>query len=222
MPYFNTIDADSIRRYADLGVDRVITVLPGFDREGFLRAAETRLRSWTPPRDTDRSRHTIEAPMPGTVVSIAVAEGDAVRAGCAGSLEALKMEHVVIAGVAGVVRSVAAVVGATVFPGDPLAVVEEGADDGAHAVDHAHEDVESIRADLAEVLRRQSLTRDESRPAAVERRRKTGQRTARENIWELVIRIGRGVARGTRAASPPSVHELLEQTPPTLVGGSVA
>jgi probable F420-dependent oxidoreductase len=39
-PYFNPIDADTIKRYADLGVDRVITVLLGFDRDGFLRAAD--------------------------------------------------------------------------------------------------------------------------------------------------------------------------------------
>jgi len=39
-PYFNPVDADAMRRYADLGVDRVIVVLFGFDRDGLLRAAD--------------------------------------------------------------------------------------------------------------------------------------------------------------------------------------
>jgi hypothetical protein len=39
-PYFNPVDADAIKRYADLGVDRVILVVFGFDREGLLRAAD--------------------------------------------------------------------------------------------------------------------------------------------------------------------------------------
>jgi probable F420-dependent oxidoreductase len=39
-PYFNPVDADAIKRYADLGVDRVILVVFGFDRDGFSRAAD--------------------------------------------------------------------------------------------------------------------------------------------------------------------------------------
>ena len=39
-PYFNPVDAESLKRYADLGVDRVIVVVFAFDREGLLRAAD--------------------------------------------------------------------------------------------------------------------------------------------------------------------------------------
>jgi probable F420-dependent oxidoreductase len=39
-PYFNPVDADAIKRYADLGVDRVIVVVFAFDRDGLLRAAD--------------------------------------------------------------------------------------------------------------------------------------------------------------------------------------
>ena len=46
-------------------------------------------------------------------------------------------------------------------------------------------DIESVRADLAEVLERHEVGLDAARPDAVARRRKTGQRTARENIDEL-------------------------------------
>jgi probable F420-dependent oxidoreductase len=39
-PYFNPVDVDAIKRYADLGVDRVILVVFGFDRDGLLQAAD--------------------------------------------------------------------------------------------------------------------------------------------------------------------------------------
>jgi propionyl-CoA carboxylase alpha chain len=65
------------------------------------------------------------APMPGTVVRVAVAEGDAVQRGqlvCV--LEAMKMEHPVTAPADGVVRRVPASAGAQVEAGALLAVVE--------------------------------------------------------------------------------------------------
>jgi probable F420-dependent oxidoreductase len=39
-PYFKGTDADGIKRYADLGVDRVILLVFGFDRDGLLQAAD--------------------------------------------------------------------------------------------------------------------------------------------------------------------------------------
>lgn len=45
---------------------------------------------------------------------------------------------------------------------------------------------EPPRPELDELERRLALTRDDGRPDAVARRRKTGQRTARENIADLV------------------------------------
>ena len=130
-PYFNPVDADAIKRYADLGVDRVILVVFGFDRDGLLRAADEAAvlvehcgRAGFMSEGTKRA---IEAPMQGTVVSIAVAEGDAVQAGTPVLvIEAMKMEHVITADVGGTVRTISAVVGSTVYPGDVLVVVEEG------------------------------------------------------------------------------------------------
>jgi acetyl-CoA carboxylase carboxyltransferase component len=46
-------------------------------------------------------------------------------------------------------------------------------------------DLDAVRPDLAEVLARHRLTLDAARPDAVARRRKTGQRTARENLDHL-------------------------------------
>ena len=39
-PYFKGTDVDGIKRYGDLGVDRVIVVLFGFDRDGLAQAAD--------------------------------------------------------------------------------------------------------------------------------------------------------------------------------------
>ncbi|HEV3225726.1 MAG TPA: carboxyl transferase domain-containing protein, partial [Acidimicrobiales bacterium] len=168
--------------------------------------------------------HAVVAPMQGTVVSVAVAEGDAVRAGAAVLvIEAMKMEHVVTADVGGIVRSITAVVGATVFPGDALITVEEIQHDDTEHVESAEIDLDAIRTDLAEVLRRQTLTRDGARPAAVERRRKVGLRTARENLADLCDpgsfeEYGSLVIAAQR--SRRSVQELIEQTPADgLVGG---
>ncbi len=62
--------------------------------------------------------------MPGTVVRVAVAQGDAVSAGqTVLVLEAMKMEHVVAAPTDGVVGELHAAVGQTVDTGAVLAVV---------------------------------------------------------------------------------------------------
>ncbi|HEX4818699.1 MAG TPA: carboxyl transferase domain-containing protein [Acidimicrobiales bacterium] len=173
---------------------------------------------------SDPTTVSIAAPMQGTVVSVAVAEGDVVQVGAqVVVLEAMKMEHVVTAEVSGTVRAISAVVGATVFPGDALVVVEEGVVESSETAVERGVDLDHIRPDLAEVLRRQSLTRDDARPAAVERRRKVGLRTARENVADLCDadsfeEYGSLVIAAQR--SRRSVQELIEQTPADgLVGG---
>ena len=63
----------------------------------------------------------VTAPMPGKVIAVLVAEGDQVEAGQPlVVLEAMKMESTLVAEVAGRVRSVRAVAGATVAAGDLL------------------------------------------------------------------------------------------------------
>jgi biotin carboxyl carrier protein len=64
--------------------------------------------------------------MPGTVVRVEVAEGDAVTAGTVVVvLEAMKMEHAVRAPRDGVVSALSATVGTAVGTGHVLAVVGE-------------------------------------------------------------------------------------------------
>src|SRR5207247_856963 len=48
-------------------------------------------------------------------------------------------------------------------------------------------DLDQVRPDLAEVYQRHAIGLDAARPEAVERRRKTRQRTARENIADLCV-----------------------------------
>ena len=69
---------------------------------------------------------TVTAPMPGTVLSVAVSEGQRVDAGqLLGVVEAMKMELALTAPFAGTVASVTAAAGAGVALGAPLFTIEE-------------------------------------------------------------------------------------------------
>jgi propionyl-CoA carboxylase alpha chain len=69
---------------------------------------------------------SLTAPMPGTVLRVAVAEGDPVTAGqLLLTLEAMKMEHAITAPATGVVSALAVTAGSHVDAGSVLAVVEE-------------------------------------------------------------------------------------------------
>ena len=77
-----------------------------------------------PEPDRRVAAGSLVAPMPGTVVSVAVAEGDTVRAGQPLLvLEAMKMQHPVAAPAGGVVRALRVVPGSQVEAGAVLAVV---------------------------------------------------------------------------------------------------
>jgi acetyl/propionyl-CoA carboxylase alpha subunit/acetyl-CoA carboxylase carboxyltransferase component len=134
----------------------------------------------------DGGATVVRAPMPGRVVSIDVAEGDAVPAGATVAiLDAMKMEHVIVAPAAGIVLRVAAranevvAAGATLVALAPADVASERANDAA-AVDPDH-----VRPDLAEALARRAKTADAARPDAVAKRHASGGRTARENVADL-------------------------------------
>jgi acetyl-CoA carboxylase carboxyltransferase component len=82
--------------------------------------------------------------------------------------------------------------------------------------DKKSEDAKNIRADLAEVNSRHEFTKDEVRPDAVAKRRKTGQRTIRENIDDLLdpddcIEYGSLILAGQRRRT--SMEQLIKRTP---------
>ncbi len=126
------------------------------------------------------------APMQGTIVSIEVSVGNDVLPGrLILVMEAMKMEHEIRASVSGTIHTLIVSVGDAVYEGYTLAFIEEKevdikAGDGSEDLD-----LDYIRPDLAEVHARHAITLDEARPDAVAKRRKTNQRTARENIDDL-------------------------------------
>jgi acetyl-CoA carboxylase carboxyltransferase component len=136
----------------------------------------------------------VEAPFAGTVIAITRAAGEPVSAGAALIvLEAMKMEHEVIAEADGVVRRVEVAVGDTVDERQVLAVLGVGETAATSGPDGAGvpSDIErldpvAIRPDLAAVQQRHAIGLDAARPDAVARRHDRGQRTARENLADLV------------------------------------
>ena len=176
----------------------------------------------------DAPAGAILAPMPARLVQLSVQVGDAVPAGAElAVLEAMKMQHVLSAPHAGVVRELFAEADAYVAQGDVILVLEE-ADHAAEqaAADQAAHDPDHIRADLQRVIDRHALTLDDARPEAIAKRHARGGRTARENVADLCdegsfIEYGAlAIAAQTRRRS---MEDLIANTPAdgmvTGVGG---
>jgi acetyl-CoA carboxylase carboxyltransferase component len=159
----------------------------------------------------------IEAPMQGTIVSIEVSQGDRVRAGQPlVVMSAMKMEHVIEAPAGGVVEGIAVSVDQTVSQGHPLIEIDVRAESEIETFTATEAARKGERDDLAEVRRRHALTFDAARPDAVARRRKTGQRTARENVEDLCdpasfVEYG-GLAIAAQRQRR-SLEDLIERTP---------
>ncbi len=159
----------------------------------------------------------VRAPMQALVVTVRAEVGQAVAPGQPlVILEAMKMEHIVAAERGGVVRKVLVDADAMVAAGDLLVLLEpaEHAELARAAVEEAS--LDAIRPDLAEVIQRHAFGLDENRPEAVAKRRKTGQRTARENIANLVdegtlVEYGALVIAAQRRRRP--IDELIRRTP---------
>ncbi len=173
----------------------------------------------------------VASPLQGTVVSVGVRAGDYVVSGSVVCLvESMKMHHEVVAPGGGVVAEILVSVGAAVVPGDVLLLIEEravagvtsptSAPDGGAIKDPQPPDA---RSDLAEVERRHRFGLDESRPDAVDRRRRVGRRTARENVADLVdpgsfVEYGPLVVAAQRRRR--GLDDLIANTPADgLVGG---
>ncbi len=131
----------------------------------------------------------VTAPFAGVVVSIAHQPHEQVLAGSAlVVLEAMKMEHEVLAQGSGVVRRVEVSVGDAVQQGQLLLVLAQADGAGTQAPPGARAGPgpATARTDLQEVRDRHAQGLDAARPEAVARRRERGRRTARENLADLL------------------------------------
>ena len=159
----------------------------------------------------------VPAPLQGTIVAIEVGEGDLVRPGQQiAVLESMKMEHLVTAPHGGTVTKIAAGPGVTLMQDEAILYLEPAEIDAHDVAEEEDVDLDHIRPDLAELIERHAMTLDENRPASVERRRKTNQRTARENIAQLVD-DGSFVEYGSLAIAAQrrrrKVDDLIKNTP---------
>ena len=173
--------------------------------------------SSVPEIDVPEGTIAIRAPMQGTIVSVEAKEGDTVTRGQQLLvMEAMKMEHVIAAPANGTIRQITVTAGDTIAENHPLAFIEEHEIDESAIITTAAIDLEVIRPDLAEVLERHEIGLDAARPEAVARRRKTSQRTARENIEDLCdpgsfVEYGAlGVAAQRRRRT---MEDLIKNTP---------
>jgi len=158
----------------------------------------------------------VRAPMQGTVISFEVTPGDAVHVGQPVLvMEAMKMEHEVLAQASGIVERLGVSPGDAIFEGHPLIYLREAEVAVAEKTEAEVVDLDHVRPDLQEVYDRKAAGHDENRPEAVAKRRKTGHRTARENVADLCddgtfVEYGAVVLAGQRRRR--SIEDLIENT----------
>lgn len=155
--------------------------------------------------------------MQGTVLLLDVQIGDDVAQGQrVAILESMKMEHEISTSISGTIEKLFVEVGETVLEGQELIslVPKEISQTGDE--DESEIDLDHIRDDLAEVKERHDIGLDGRRPDAVEKRRGREQRTARENIADLV-NIESYIEYGPLVVAPQrkrrSVEDLILNTP---------
>ncbi len=176
------------------------------------------------------SEHPVTAPFAGVVVAITHAREEQVGVGMVlVVLEAMKMEHEVLAEIDGVVRDLEVGVGDTVQEGQlllTLASSPEGEPGAGASRDTARPQEPRAgdeRADLRTVRERHEAGLDAARPAAVAQRRERGRRTARENLADLLdagtlVEYGPLLFAAQERRRPR--EELIARTPADgLVGG---
>ena len=128
---------------------------------------------------------SLRSPLVGTVVAVKVVVGDVIAAGTEIMvIESMKMEHPVLTETSCRISALFVTVGQSVREGEVLA---ECVAESVSTRDVASSDSNSgKRADLEQLRVRQELLRDESRSESVAKRHAKGQRTARENVADLI------------------------------------
>ncbi|HEX7864584.1 MAG TPA: carboxyl transferase domain-containing protein [Variovorax sp.] len=140
----------------------------------------------SPVVDDGSDELTVKAPMPARLVQFEVEVGDVLPVGAQlGVLEAMKMEHLLHAPVAGRVVALLAAPGDYLVEGQSLVQLEAVDAQAVQAEARTEHDLDAIRPDLQKVIDRHAYTLDVNRKAAVDKRHSQGGRTARENIADL-------------------------------------
>ncbi len=164
------------------------------------------------------------SPIQGTVLSIDVELGDEVIIGQrVALLESMKMEHEITATSSGTVEGVHLGVGETVLEDQIILSIEPREISNKEEFVESEIDLEHVREDLAEVIERHEIGLDHNRPKAIDKRRKRGQRTARENLDDL-LDGGPFIEYGPLALAPQrkrrSLEDLIMNTPADgMIGG---
>ena len=155
--------------------------------------------------------------MQGTVLLLDVQIGDDVAQGQrVAILESMKMEHEISTSISGTIEKLFVEVGETVLEGQEIIslVPKEISQTGNEA--ESEIDLDHIRDDLAEVKERHDIGLDHRRPDAVAKRRRREQRTARENIADL-LNIDSYIEYGPLVVAPQrkrrTVEDLILNTP---------
>jgi acetyl-CoA carboxylase carboxyltransferase component len=170
------------------------------------------------------SQIDVRAQFAGVVIAIAHGAHERVGAGTPlVVLEAMKMEHEVLAETDGVVRSVEVGVGDSVEAGQLLVVLEPGSGEMLEATEASEPKSDGERPDLRAVHERHAVGLDPARPEAVARRHELGRRTARENLDDLLDEgtfVEYGPLLFAAQERRRSREELIARTPADgLVGG---
>jgi acetyl-CoA carboxylase carboxyltransferase component/acetyl/propionyl-CoA carboxylase alpha subunit len=174
-------------RFVEQHLEELLETAAGHaDAEGeHPRVEPGRIPGGAPEPSTGEGREVIRSPLTGTVVQVVAAGDEVVADQPLVLVEAMKMEHVVAARTAGRVDRVLVDVGDEVTTHAPLLVFEP-AEGGTQAdADEEPVDLDHLRPELEELLRRRHQLSDAARREAVDRRHATGLRTARENLGDL-------------------------------------
>jgi acetyl-CoA carboxylase carboxyltransferase component len=176
-----------------------------------------------PPVPAETSQ-TLVAPFTGTVVATPAATDQHVAAGTpVVVIEAMKMEHEIVAERDATVTELKVRIGDTVQEGQTLATITTDGHGAGTPATETGIPQSGERPDLTAVLERHALTTDGRRPDAVAKRHAQGRRTARENLDDLLDEgslVEYGPLMFAAQEQRRSRQELIERTPADgLVGG---
>jgi len=176
------------------------------------------------PPVPEETSQTLVAPFTGTVVATPAPADAHVTAGTpVVVIEAMKMEHEIVAERDATVAELHVAIGDTVTEGQSLATITS--DGGRADTPGAENEIPQSRErpDLEAVHERHALTGDARRPDAVGKRHAQGRRTARENLADLLDDgsfVEYGPLMFAAQEQRRARQELIERTPADgLVGG---